>query len=121
MPPIEEEAVADLVQRYAEAACAHGRATEAGDHATTNQASEVIAGVYRELRRRGVDAQSALLPLLHAAEPGVRLWAGSHALEFAPADGERALSALEDGPERLLAFSAKMTLRQWRSGCLVFR
>ncbi len=120
MAAIEEEDIAVLVKRYAESAAAHGRASETGDHKAANAAHDVLAGVYRELRRRGVDAQQALLPLLEDPELGVRGWAGAHALEFAPTEGERALSRIAEIPKSLVSFSAKMTLRQWREGKLRF-
>jgi hypothetical protein len=120
MTPIENAEIASLVNRYSESAAAHGRATEAGDHKTANAAHEVLATVYRELRRRGVEAQRALLPLLEHNDIGVRGWAGAHALEFAPSEGESALTALAEVPRSLISFSAKMTLRQWREGTLRF-
>jgi hypothetical protein len=120
MTSIQDEQVEALVRRYAEAAGQHGRATEAGDHKKANQAHEAIASVYRELRSRGLEAQRALLVLLDDSEPGVRLWAASHALEFSPADGERVLSSMANVPKSFLSFSADMTLRQWREGTLRF-
>ena len=115
-----EEQVEQLVGRYAKAAMAHGRATEAGDHKKANRAYDELAAIYRELRRRGPDAQRALLPLLNDPEPGVCAWAASHALEFAPVEGEPVLRALESIPKSLVSFSAKMTLQQWREGKLQF-
>ena len=108
------------MKRYAEAAAAHGRATEAGDHKTANAAHEVLANAYRELRRRGIDAQRALLPLLEYQDLSVQAWAGAHALEFAPVEGERALTFIAEIPKSLVSFSAKMTLWQWREGKLRF-
>lgn len=109
--------VDDLVSAYADAAAAHLRATAAGDDDEANRRHDVVAAVYRELRRR--DERQALLPLLRDDDAGVRLWAGAHALEFAPADGEPVLERLaaEDG---FGAFDAEMTLETWRAGDLRF-
>ncbi len=120
MIAIEQEEVAVLVNRYADSAAAHGRATEAGDHETANAAHEALARVYRELRRRGTEAQRTLLPLLEHDDPGVRVWAGAHALEFAPAQGERALTRIAEIPKSLVGFSAEVTLQEWRAGRLRF-
>ena len=120
MSAIEVESVDALVKRYAEAAAEHGRATEAGNYKEANRAYKVIAAVYMELRRRGREAQLALLPLLEAPEPGIRAWVGTHALEFSPADGERVLSHMENTPRSLVSLSAQITLRQWREGKLRF-
>jgi hypothetical protein len=120
MPEIAEEPLASLVRRYASAAPAHGRATEAGDSERANGAARSIAAIYSELRRRGIAAQRELLPLLHDLSPGVRAWAGAHALEFAPDVGEQALTVLSQMPGSLVGFSANITLLEWRAGRLRF-
>lgn len=120
MAAIEGEEVVALVRQYADAAAAHGRATEVGDYKAANAAHEALASVYRELRRRGVEAQRALLPLLENEDLGVQAWAGAHALEFAPVEGEQALTRISEIPKSLVSFSAKMALRQWREGKLRF-
>jgi hypothetical protein len=120
MRDIEQEGIESLVARYTEAAISHGAAMEPGDHIKANRAADAIAAVYRELRRRGGDAQRHLLPLLDHPDPSVRSWAGAHALEFAPGDGERALSQLCNSSGKVVAFNAKMTLAEWRKGRLRF-
>jgi hypothetical protein len=109
-----------LIQRYAEAAASHGAATETGDAPAANAAHQVVAACYRELRRRGLEAQQALLPLLDHPDVGVRSWAGAHALEFSPTDGERVLLGLSTQSRSLIGFAAKMTLSLWREGNLKF-
>jgi hypothetical protein len=49
----------------------------------------------------------------------VRSWTASHGLEFAPEQAEPVPVALADGPG-MSAFTAKMTLREWRKGNLRF-
>jgi hypothetical protein len=120
MVPIDEDEVASLVKRYTESSAAHGRATEAGDHVAANLAHDALAEVYRELRRRGADAQRALILLLEHTDVGVRAWAGAHALEFCPEQGERVLMRVAQIPRSLISFSAEMTLRQWHDGKLRF-
>jgi hypothetical protein len=112
------DALADdeLVVRYAHAARMHREATLTGDR-PTNAEADLIAAVYRELRRRG--GEPALLPLLSSPDEGVRCWAAAHAMEFAPEEGEPVLLALAES-SGLLAFNAEMTLREWRAGRLRF-
>jgi hypothetical protein len=111
----------DLIERYRMAAVQHGKATAEGDCKAGNKAHDVIAGAYRELRARGTSSQKLLLPLLDDADCSVRIWAASHALEFAPDVGMPVLEALANakgiGIQRL---NAEMTLREWRKGALKF-
>ena len=106
----------ELVARYARAAKRHGEATASGDRPANTEA-DLIAAVYRELRTR--ESQAALLDLLDNEDPGVRAWAGAHALGFAPERGEPTLADLAESPG-LLGFGAEMTLREWRAGRLQF-
>ena len=69
----------------------------------------MIAAVYRELRTR--ESESALSDRLNSEDPGVRVWAGAHALEFAPERGEPTLGELAELPG-LLGFTAETTLRE---------
>lgn len=108
----------DLIAAYRDAAQTHGAATKSGDYKTGNKASDRIAAIYAELRRRGEDAQRELLPLLRDDDPGVRLWAAAHALEFAPDEGVHVLRALVQ--RGILGFDAKITLREWEAGRLRF-
>jgi len=61
---MQQEPIPRLVHRYKNAAEAHARATESGDHKTANQNYDAISTVYREVRRRGLTAQRQFLPLL---------------------------------------------------------
>ncbi|WP_394841148.1 DUF2019 domain-containing protein [Pendulispora brunnea] len=112
------ETIEELLIRYQEAASKHGTATRSGASEEANEAHDLIAATYAEIRRRG--EQRKLLPLLTDSDVGIRLWAAAHALEFAPEDGERVLQAIETGQHRLLSFSAKVTLQEWRAGRLKF-
>jgi hypothetical protein len=113
----ESDPLHPLVHQYAEAASAHKEATAAGDSKRANQAHDVVAAIYRRLREQGEQRQ--LLPLLSHDDAAVVAWAGAHALEFAPEEGERALAELaqRDG---LIGFGARMTLSEWRAGKLTF-
>lgn len=104
----------DLVALYQKNAIEHRRAS---DPKTANRAADLVANVYRELKRRG--DQALLLPLVHSPHAEVRSWAAAHALEFAPEQGVSVLEDLSREP-RSLGFSAKMTLKVWREGNLRF-
>jgi Domain of unknown function (DUF2019) len=108
----------ELVVLYRDAGRIHGEATMSGDNKVGNPKAVLIADVYRELRRRGTE--SVLAVLLDDPDPGVRAWAGAHALEFAPDEGEPVLEALEAGGYGPISFSAEMTLEVWRDGELRF-
>lgn len=108
-----------LLVAYRNAAASHGRCSADGDHTEANAQAEVVAGAYRELRRRGADSQQQLLEFLDDDDDSVRSWVGAHALEFAPKRGESVLAALAEG-KSMPAFSARMTLREWRAGRLSF-
>lgn len=108
--------IGELISRYAEAAREHATATAAGDYRVTNRAHDVIADIYGELRKRGTAAQHALLPLLRDESMSVRLWAGVHALDFSPDEGEAELEAIAGSAPSPLRLAAEMSLREWRTG-----
>jgi hypothetical protein len=115
MSAIDAMSTDELVAQYARAAERHGEATRVGEAA--NAEADLIAAAYRELRRR--QSESALLALLGSQSEGIRAWAGAHALEFAPDRGEPVLAELAKS-SGLIAFTAQMTLREWRAGRLRF-
>lgn len=108
-----------LVDSYRQAATQHGKSIEMGDHQVANRAADRVSTIYAELRRRGLEAQRQLLPLLEDTNLRVRGWAAAHALEFAKEKGESVLTKLALQPG-LLGFSAQMTLTEWREGRLQF-
>jgi len=62
-----------------------------------------------------------LLGLLDSPDVGVKLWAASHALEFAPTDGELVLEALSRSSEiGISKLTAETTLKEWKKGSLKF-
>jgi hypothetical protein len=115
---LDQLTIDQLVARYEVASKAHGEKTMTGTPSSDPDA-DTVAAVYRELRRRGNGR--ALLVLLDSPDAGVRVWAGAHSLEFAPAEGEPVLVALaEETDAGLIGFSAETTLREWRAGRLNF-
>lgn len=110
----------NLLDEYSDAAIKHAAASTEGDHKAANREYDRLAGVYRELKAGGDNAQNALLELLNHSNESVRGWAASHALEFAPSEGERVLTELMKA-KSLWALDAEMTLKEWRNGTLRFR
>jgi len=116
---VERADVNTLVATYRAAAVSHGIATANGDYRSANRHHDMIAGIYRELRRRGDEARKDLLPLLNDMNPHVRAWAAAHALEFAPDHGEPVLRRLASAGG-IVGLNAEMTLNEWSNGSLKF-
>jgi hypothetical protein len=115
----ERNSTEELIRLYAQAASEHEEAQVRRDYQAGNPPADRIASIYRELRNRGREHQQRLLSLLTSNDPGVRLWAASHALEFEPSKGETVLGAFLT-TEGILAFCARITLDEWRKGALRF-
>ena len=116
---VNEQVIQSLLAAYTIAAAKHGQATWDSDPDAGNEQAAVIEGVYHELRARGRDAQLQLLDLLSNSNASVRLWAGSHALEFAPEQGKPVLEELLDH-DGFIGITAEITLEVWRQGTLRF-
>lgn len=116
---VKQASLQELLAAYKDAAREHGAVTESGDYNAANRAAGLLVAIYSELRRRGEDAQRALLPFLGDDDLGVRLWSASHALEFAPFEGQTVLQAMIP-VGRFLGLSAKTTLEEWEKGRLRF-
>uniref|UniRef100_UPI000FFF3F36 DUF2019 domain-containing protein n=1 Tax=Corallococcus coralloides TaxID=184914 RepID=UPI000FFF3F36 len=101
-----------LVRIYTEAAELHGRASNDGDHRSANAQYSRLIAAWRELRAQGEDGRSALAALLQDSNLHVRLWAASHALEFAPVLAEAELERLAHGPASVVRLDAEMTLSE---------
>lgn len=116
---LAKASVADLLRAYAEAASAHGAASAKGDYRKANPQHDALAAIYRELRSRGPEAQRSLLGLLDHSDEAVRGWVASHALEFAPEEGQPVLEALATS-SGIWKLTSRLTLQEWRNGRLSF-
>jgi len=108
----------ELLLMYAELSMRHGEATEAGNYKAANKAHDELLKVYDRIRNRGEACLYRLIPLLQSSHPGTRLWASSHCLSLVGKEAEVVLEELAKIPRSFLAFSAKKTLEEWRSGNL---
>jgi hypothetical protein len=108
---LDAASVDQIIQEYQEAASAHGRAILNGDHLAANGHYEAVAACARELKRRGVDAQRSLLPLLTSSDPEIRFCAAADALDFAPELGEQELRKLVES-DAICGLNAYAILKQ---------
>lgn len=104
--------------RFSSAARMHGAGTLAGDSGATNLAYWSIVEALEDLRRAPDQGEDALRELVTAEDPSVATWA---AVFLLPLDEQSASAVLENIAARgvpLLAFKARMTLREWKAGRL---
>lgn len=104
-----------LIERYAEAASAHGIATERGDFERANYLHDQIIAAFREITALGDPGWLALRKGLTASDASVRCWVATHMLKTEPAAAIPVLEhlAVEGG---LIGLSAATVLEQWRNG-----
>lgn len=117
---LEAMADTDLVSLYAECAVKHGAATEDGDHEEANANADVVAAVFREMRRRGTESKEKLVGLLENENLSVQCWAATHSLETAPKRAQEVLERLANISNSFIGLDAEMTLEEWRAGRLKF-
>lgn len=105
------------IEKFAAAARAHAVFTENGDSILANKAYNDVSVARDEMRSSPDHGVASLKYLLNDSDAGVRLWASYYLL---PVDPILARGALYDlsSESGLVAFSAKMTLREWDAGHL---
>jgi hypothetical protein len=101
-----------LLERFEQTAVIHRELNTAEE---SNRAFDEGVAIWGELKQRGKEAVDLFLTLLHSANPAVQMNAAGLALLDAPEQAEPVLQQLTTEP-RLLGFSARMTLKQWRDG-----
>ncbi|MDH5640331.1 MAG: DUF2019 domain-containing protein [Nitrospira sp.] len=110
---------AELLEEYRQNAIRHATASKTGKYKVVNHAHDELARISHHFRRGGTELQQTLLTLLDDVEPPVRLWAATHALEFAPDKSLPVLRALAAGSPGIVRHDAEMTLVQWDKGELL--
>jgi hypothetical protein len=108
----------DILEEYIAGAKLHGIGTEEGDHKKANRAYARLNSAYRMLKEKDPDLHD-LVTLIDHSDISVRLWSAAHLLLI---NSKVALPVLEKisedkGP---VAFSAEMTIKQWKGGKLFF-
>ena len=110
-----------LLGEFAAAAAGYGAAIKTGDPKSAKLHLDRSSEAYRRLRDHGRAGQESLLALLANDDVAVRYMAAVHALDFAPTEGERALTEIMGGgPPSPVQLLAEISLSQWRSGLLRF-
>jgi len=114
---LETKTIDEIVSIYAKNAAAY---REAITHGTADEANAAYDRVWRcskELKKRGPEAQRALLPLLNDNSPDVRVCAATAALEFAPELGVAELERLANSTFKC-GVNAQLILQEWSRGKL---
>jgi HEAT repeat protein len=101
-----------LLERFEQTAVIHRELNTAEE---SNRAFDEGVTIWMELKQRGREGVDFFLRLLQSPNPAVRMNAASLALLDEPEQAEPVLQQLTNEP-RLLGFSARMTLKQWRAG-----
>lgn len=112
------ESIESLESSYREFAIAHGAATLQGDYKAANESCRNLVALLPKLRAYGSEGEDALRRLMNNSSEAVVGWAATHSLPFAELEALGALDKLGD-KSGVIAFGAKMTAKQWRSGQLV--
>src|SRR4051812_45451301 len=107
-----------IVKEYREGALMHGVGTNSGDHKKANEGYSKLNAAYKIIKSEDPELNS-LKELLNDEDSSVKSWAAAHLLLVDPKIAEPVLEeiAKEKG---LVAFSAEMTLEQWRNNKLKF-
>lgn len=105
--------VEELVDGYQKAAKSHGSATAVHNTREANKAYARVNLFSKELRRRGVDAQRALLPLLTAGDLEVMVCVATDALEFAPDVAQEVLEKVIEAKVDC-SIHAYLILNEWK-------
>ncbi len=103
------------IEGFKTAAAAHAAATNAGNYRNANKEYKLIINSLQNLKAS--DSFQQLIPLLEDENIEVRVWASTYLLAVVPNAAEMVLSSCckEEGN---MAFSAEITLQEWKKGSL---
>jgi hypothetical protein len=106
-----------VLELYRDSAELHGISTQEGKYRAANKAAKRVAELHAEVKRRGPEAEEALLRMLTDHSAYVRLWVATHCLAFR---ADLAVAALEEliSLGGHVGLGAEMTLKEWRAGRL---
>lgn len=104
--------------RFSSAARSHGAGTLEGDSVATNLAYRSIVEALEDLRRAPDQGENALRELLTDEDPSVATWAAVFLLPLDEQSASAVLERIAASGVPLLAFNARMTLREWKAGRL---
>ena len=104
------------LEKFISACIEKGKYEELGNSKMGNRQYNIIKSCYLALKK--LDQLDNMVGLLEHENPYVRLWAASYMLPIAPIKSEGALKELSTLKGKPVAFSAQMTLQEWRKGTL---
>lgn len=104
------------LENFISACIEKGKCEELGDSKRGNRQYKIIKSSYLALKKSG--QLNNMVGLLEHENPYVRLWAASCMLSIIPIKSEDTLKELSILKGKPVAFSAQMTLHEWRKGTL---
>ena len=106
------------LENFISACIEKGKCEELGDSKRGNRQYAIITSSYLALKKIG--QLGNMEGLLEHENPYVRLWAAYYMLPVLPIKSENTLKELSTIKGKPVAFSAQMTLLEWRKGTLSF-
>jgi hypothetical protein len=100
---------------FKETAKKHAEATEEGNYKLGNKHFDIIRTSTDYLKTE--NKIDYLYQLINDEDVGIRLWAATYLLPFYEKDALSVLSDIENN-KGLIAFTAKMTIEEWKKGNL---
>ncbi len=105
------------IRQYIEGAIAHRIATENGDYETANLHHDLVIAALSDLRKMADSGLAALTSALQHEDPGVRLWAATHLLEYRRESAESEIRKLGERRD-YVGMDARTVMREWEQGTL---
>jgi len=112
------KSIEELVAEYAKYASEHGQAMEVCDYKKTNRAYDKVIKLYLQIEEQGGLVHPLFKEMLSSPDLGVRAWAATHSLKVSTEEAEATLADIGKTPKSLVAFSAEITLEEWKKGTL---
>jgi hypothetical protein len=105
------------MEEFVKAAIDHGKYTMSGNSRLCNRAYDKIIQSLRVFRKLSDEGKSTLAALIAHPDDSVKTWASTYLL---PLEEKVALSVLESVASRsgLIAFDARMVIKEWSAGRL---
>ena len=108
-----------MFEEYIDAILKRDKALSIGNAKIANKYYDKIAGLVNDLKRSNIDELLKLQPLLEHEEVSVRFITAFYLLQIIPEEAENVLEHIANEKNKV-SFDAKMTLREWRKGNIVF-
>lgn len=107
-----------ILRHYIESARRYAKATEKGDYRACNNNYRIIKKCESLLHNS--NRMIMLERFIDDPNPGVRIWVAYDLLPLIPQKSMAVLEEISNGDYGIHCLDAKMTLKQWKKGTLVF-